>query len=568
MSREFFSTSSLLPPIEGGRFDSINFVGLGDDIHHLILTQLLDEPPYSLLSLARVSKSVNSIAMPYIYRSLILPRGTLGTWQRRAAELLVRRLRQSNGDRPARHIRHIRVEELVRPASELKEILDKVDNLMSFSWNANVKMPSIILSKLQSTWPNVKLFARNHDRHLADFDNKNLDTALLSAPQLEGLEYTIYVSKFNHRTNEVYSEWSQITRILQGSRKCKSLDIRAKPDNFYEDGKYQTGPRIAELPENRGLSQLALNSQTRLPPLEELRIAYTGNYAAKYSFDQVHCSLLLNSMDWSRMRKLDFGRQCPTRLISGLAGRTPNLKFLRLGGPPNEDHSVDTICSYINSITDLEGLDIENVQQNIKDIWPVIRRHRKTLEKLNLRPSRTIYEWPLYLDASYLEEIATDFPKLTHLGFDIPFRRNEEKAEDMDEADQPTTPGAICKKAARQVKKKAAVLDIYLHLPGNATEFALAYRQDAMGTVSLPIINVEATKKFAIALADEISAHQKGPLQKLKLHFARTAYADRAQPFYVEAGMGLKRSDRDDADTLGDEKYEVRGQYVWHAPYW
>jgi hypothetical protein len=106
-------------------------------------------------------------------------------------------------------------------------------------------------------------------------------------------------------------------------------------------------------------------------------------------------------------------------------------------------------------------------------------------------------------------------------------------------------------------------LDLFLHLPTEATQFSDELIQNAMGTISPPDLNVKGTKLVASLMADMVSAAQKRPLRTLNLHFGRTGYQDRGQAYLLAAKMQLRRSERDDADVMGEGKYECV-HYCWN----
>jgi hypothetical protein len=60
----------------------INFTGPCDDIHHLILMNILETSPSSLCALAFVSHAFNAIATPYLYRNVVIYEGEPNTAER------------------------------------------------------------------------------------------------------------------------------------------------------------------------------------------------------------------------------------------------------------------------------------------------------------------------------------------------------------------------------------------------------------------------------------------------------------------------------------------------------
>jgi hypothetical protein len=109
---------STLPP------PRIDLVALDEDIHHIILTELVRTSPTSLLSIARVCKALNAVATPYIYRTLVL--GTQA-----GSQLLLERLRGEEGSVIAKRVWHVRIEEVVG-VEDLMKLLEGIGNLKTF----------------------------------------------------------------------------------------------------------------------------------------------------------------------------------------------------------------------------------------------------------------------------------------------------------------------------------------------------------------------------------------------------------------------------------------------------
>lgn len=104
-------------------------------------------------------------------------------------------------------------------------------------------------------------------------------------------------------------------------------------------------------------------------------------------------------------------------------------------------------------------------------------------------------------------------------------------------------------------------LDIYLHIPGEASDFSDKLVQDVMGSIEPPRLNKKSSIAAAISIADEISERQKLPLEWLTLHISRTGYYDRFQSYLMHAALQLRRTDGPiDADR---GSYEVRGKTDW-----
>lgn len=114
-------------------------------------------------------------------------------------------------------------------------------------------------------------------------------------------------------------------------------------------------------------------------------------------------------------------------------------------------------------------------------------------------------------------------------------------------------------------------LTLSIHLPGDSNKFMDEYAPDVMGSTPVPPLNVASTGHTAIQIADGISEYQgqRGDkaLQTLRMHFSLVGYADRYQPFRIQAEMMLNRKVKGDAKMLGDQQWEISGKYEWIGGY-
>jgi hypothetical protein len=104
-------------------------------------------------------------------------------------------------------------------------------------------------------------------------------------------------------------------------------------------------------------------------------------------------------------------------------------------------------------------------------------------------------------------------------------------------------------------------LDIFLHIPGETSDYSDKLKQDAMGSIEPPALDKKRTRIAAIKIMEAMSKNHNKPLEWLTLHITRTGYEDRAQPYLMHAGMQLRRSKGNGA--AAETKYEVRGKMKW-----
>ena len=95
-----------------------NLNAVPDDIHHLILSKIVDTSPTDLLNVAQSSGVLHDAALPYIYRNIIL------NGESTAYKALVDKLSKDEHDDLTKHIRTITVKDEV-PSADLITILNK-----------------------------------------------------------------------------------------------------------------------------------------------------------------------------------------------------------------------------------------------------------------------------------------------------------------------------------------------------------------------------------------------------------------------------------------------------------
>lgn len=243
-----------------------------------------------------------------------------------------------------------------------------------------------------------------------------MDTRLLSSPLLVSLIYTIYNQGY-HAEQPSRSEWPKLTQALVAGGNVRVLRIQSQ-----QDGTEYRGTKILDDNEPKKLTRLDITPESRLPPLEELSIdiqLYWGG--SSYLWDAEHCLMLRDAMDWSHLRKLDFGGDNPYVFFSAFTGLLPNLRALRFGVTEGQ---VRPAKVFIKHLTAVESLDIARAQLGIDALWPAIMKHKNTLKEIILRPTTSGYYAPQYIDFSRLETIAEEFPALQRLGWDVPCKEN------------------------------------------------------------------------------------------------------------------------------------------------
>jgi hypothetical protein len=272
-------------------------------------------------------------------------------------------------------------------------------------------MPRTVFDMIHATWPKLEMRVVVVDRQNAKvIAHQQMDTRLLSSPLLVSLTYVVYFRGYNE---SCHSDWPRLSQALAAGGNVRSLrlqslqvqNLRLVPE---------TGPET--------LPRLNLTSGLRLPHLEEITFQLLEHWGAStYLWDTDHCRMFRDSIDCSRLRKLDFGTDNPTAFFTYFTGLCPKLKALSFGAAQG---AMEPAMRFIESVDALEHLDVSRAQLGIDDLWPAIEKHKDILKTLILGPALGRYCSPMYMDLSRLEVISLTFPKLERLGWDAPCETN------------------------------------------------------------------------------------------------------------------------------------------------
>ena len=104
-------------------------------------------------------------------------------------------------------------------------------------------------------------------------------------------------------------------------------------------------------------------------------------------------------------------------------------------------------------------------------------------------------------------------------------------------------------------------LDLFVHIPTEASEYSDELVQNMMGSIAPPPLNKKSSIKAATDIALHVSNRQADELNWLTLHISRPGLIDRAQPYMMFSGLQLRRNEREDGVT--NSKYSVHGSMDW-----
>jgi hypothetical protein len=285
-------------------------------------------------------------------------------------------------------------------------------------------MSRAVFDMIHATWPELEISVAVVDRHDTKIlAHRQMDIRLLSSPLLVGLTYVVYTQGYRPRDMPCRSDWPRLSQALAAGGNVRYLRLQSLQDGT---GLGFDGIKLVPDTEPDKLPRLDL-ADLRLPQLEELTLESLRHWGeSTYLWDSDHARMFRNTIDCSRLRKLDFGSDNPTAFFTYFTGLCPKLKTLSFGatgGYPNSP-DIEPAKRFIESLDALEYLDVSQAQQGIDDLWLAIEKNKDTLKTLILGPTLGSYCSPMYMDSSRLEAIASTFPELERLGWDAPCKTN------------------------------------------------------------------------------------------------------------------------------------------------
>jgi hypothetical protein len=282
------------------------------------------------------------------------------------------------------------------------------------SWSTEAHIPDTIYDLLHATWPNLELsvsILSRRDAILAAHHKP--DTKLLSSPLLKNLTCNVF---YQGHTSEYPSrcEWPRLMQAITTGGNLRVLRVQIEPINEHQH------IQVIDNSEPKCLVRPSIPPGNRFPTLEELRISEKWGWGSStLVWDLDYCRMLRGAMDWSRLRKLDFGADRPDQFFVAFTGVLPELKSLRFG---TRGDSVGPAVDFMNSIAALESLDIVEATSYIEVMWPAIYKHQDSLRTLIVRP--TTAAEVRHLEISRLRTVAKDFVALERLGWAVPCGRS------------------------------------------------------------------------------------------------------------------------------------------------
>lgn len=110
---------------DGDVNQTVNLSEVSEDIHRLIISELVGSSPSAVLNLAKTSQTLRDAALPFVYRDIVLEKGPKGSGKNIAYKTMMNIFRKDKPSQIARHIRSITVRGDV-PSDDLMAVLDHI----------------------------------------------------------------------------------------------------------------------------------------------------------------------------------------------------------------------------------------------------------------------------------------------------------------------------------------------------------------------------------------------------------------------------------------------------------
>ena len=166
----------------------------------------------------------------------------------------------------------------------------------------------------------------------------------------------------------------------------------------------------ADWPECQGFFKFGYGEV--FPALEELDLSY-DDYQFPLDLSPESCQGWANSMDWSRLRRLNLDRIYePYHLFEALAGKVPSLQALKF-----DLRSIDSLLRFSNSI---DGLEEIVVADYCVDVFDEVReaffsKHGHSLKKLHIN----YIPWRRGFSAREMSKLVEIAPGIRNLKLDV-----------------------------------------------------------------------------------------------------------------------------------------------------
>jgi hypothetical protein len=273
------------------------------------------------------------------------------------------------------------------------------------------RLPTELLQTLFKQWPEARIHFSGLARHYEPTLSR-IHIDVLRSPQLYSLEVLVCFGEY-------YGEELCFLKdhiIVASALKRFTVQVDEPLDLYYVD-----------TPTYRCPHDIKLRSDDVMPALEEFTLVTNW-----YRLSKAHCQELRACADWSKLRKLDLGRDSPLNFLIALTGTVPNLKSFRFGcgywwshgrwpfSPP-QNHDIQSFVDAIDGLEEMVVLaDEEGIWSSIQSGF--LEKHGPTLKRYHVAvsPSPLPSQSPLpALNQEMICKLAETSPGLEDLAFQL-----------------------------------------------------------------------------------------------------------------------------------------------------
>lgn len=313
-------------------------------------------------------------------------------------------------------------------------------NYHSCSWDAETHLTDNLLRTLCQQHPEVELYV----------SVRTLDHPFLASPQLRSLSVSIPCSGVTNTTS--LDAFERLRHILTQNHNLRALSLDVHVDaqlhrllrcQKMRDAHLCWAPlqhmyyhNSASIEFNGGKLgndepmeilkkvQLPLRQSDRLPPLEELTLD-----AKFYSFDTVHCSILRESIDWSRLKRLKIGSSRADKLFDLLHNSVPQLQCLDFAYQANSRDiypylyvvNLRACTQFITTIRKLRELTVRcDTIHFVDPFWGALAHtHGSHLQSLSIQPLQEGLEAPHIQKSPNIRDFLEEYENLSTLDLNL-----------------------------------------------------------------------------------------------------------------------------------------------------
>ncbi|KAL2075386.1 hypothetical protein VTL71DRAFT_329 [Oculimacula yallundae] len=320
-------------------------------------------------------------------------------------------------------------------AEELEILIGNLENLATLRWETPEPVPSIVLSKLHTSFPTALLSVRNRKRTSATpwvhHWNTAVDLDLRSSVQSSRLDFVVIQngSEFpigaGTSSNKELNKFPILNHILQ-----RSSDICIQYFGCITGGSYMIGSIMKNEKMARNDVYESVSGKSDLfPTLKEIaNLKKDRNiyYPPDYHLTKTQCIAWKTSINWKFLVELDLWNARVNDFFIIFRGHIPQLKILKFRLALESDSKDDRASllratkQFLDSIESLEELVILDWTRSFfADLCSSIARHGHSLRLLDINPSERSSNYVPGWAAEPLGQLLDSLPRLDKLAIAI-----------------------------------------------------------------------------------------------------------------------------------------------------